>query len=155
MKESHYNMYMKNVETLDTTMGHHCAAASITTKRNPKVDLGKCVQMYRAPFLYLPGAPNSLNPPLRVSALGFHQKYLNLCSKDEWRSYWFRTTWGWVINDRMFMFGWTIPLKMYEFHCIRHNMSNQEPTNDARAFLELTSVFWDTFSLNFNQFVST
>ncbi len=23
MKESHYNMYMKNVETLDTTMGHH------------------------------------------------------------------------------------------------------------------------------------
>ncbi len=33
-------------------------------KRNFKVDLGKFVQMYRAPFLYLPGAPNSLNPPL-------------------------------------------------------------------------------------------
>ncbi len=33
-------------------------------KRNLKVDLGKCVQMYRAPFLYLPGAPNSLNPPI-------------------------------------------------------------------------------------------
>ncbi len=31
-------------------------------KRNLKV--GKYVQMYRAPFLYLPGAPNSLNPPL-------------------------------------------------------------------------------------------
>ncbi len=61
MKESHYNM--QNVETL-VTMGHHCAAASITTKRNLKVDLGKFVQMYRAPFLYLPGAPNSLNPPL-------------------------------------------------------------------------------------------
>ncbi len=54
---------MKNLETLDT-MGHHCAAASIMTKRNLKVDLDKCVQMYRAPFLYLPGAPNSLNPPL-------------------------------------------------------------------------------------------
>ncbi len=67
MKESHYNMYMKNVETLDTTMEHHCAAASITTKRNLKVDLGKWVQMYRAPFLYLPGAPNSLNPPLVVT----------------------------------------------------------------------------------------
>ncbi len=26
--------------------------------------IGKCVQMYRAPFLFLPGAPNSLNPPL-------------------------------------------------------------------------------------------
>ncbi len=45
MKESHYNMYMKNVETLDSTMGHHCAAASITTKKEPQ---GKCVQMYRA-----------------------------------------------------------------------------------------------------------
>ncbi len=54
MKESHYNMYMKNVETFDTTMGHHCASASITTKRNLKIDLGKCVQMYRAPFLNLP-----------------------------------------------------------------------------------------------------
>ncbi len=41
MKESHYKMYMKNVETLDTTMGHHCAAVSITTKRNFKVDLGQ------------------------------------------------------------------------------------------------------------------
>ncbi len=57
---------MKNVETLDTTMGHHCEAASITTKKEPQVDLGKCVQMYRAPFLYLPGAPNSLNLPLVV-----------------------------------------------------------------------------------------
>ncbi len=38
-------------------------------KRNLKVDLGKCVQMYRAPFLYLPGAPNSLNPPLRFGEL--------------------------------------------------------------------------------------
>ncbi len=57
---------MKNVETLDTTMGHHCAAASITTKKEPQVDLGKCVQMYRAPFLYLPGAPNSLILPLAV-----------------------------------------------------------------------------------------
>ncbi len=43
-------------------------------------------------------------------ALGFHQKYLNLCSEDEQRSYGFGTTWGWVINDRIFIFGWTIPL---------------------------------------------
>ncbi len=59
MKESDYNMYMKNVEILDITMGHHCAAASITTKKEPRGWSGKCVQMYRAPFLYLPGAPNS------------------------------------------------------------------------------------------------
>ncbi len=39
--------------------------------------------------------------------LGFHQNNFNLCSEDEWRSYWFGTTWGWVINDRIFIFGWT------------------------------------------------
>ncbi len=76
MKESHYNMYMKNVETLDSTMGHHCAAASITTKRNLKVNLGKCVQMYRAPFLYLSGAPNSLNPPL-MTGIGDHSQVIS------------------------------------------------------------------------------
>ncbi len=36
MKESHYNMYMKNVETLDATMEHYYAAASITTKKEPQ-----------------------------------------------------------------------------------------------------------------------
>ncbi len=44
-------------------------------------------------------------------ALRFHQKYLNLCSEDERRSYEFGTTWGWVINDRIFILGWTNPLK--------------------------------------------
>ncbi len=43
--------------------------------------------------------------------LGFHQKYHNLCSEDERRSYGFGTTWGWVINDRILIIGWTIPLK--------------------------------------------
>ncbi len=28
----------------------------------------------------------------------------------ERRSYRFGTRWGWVINDRIFIFGWTIPL---------------------------------------------
>ncbi len=45
-------------------------------------------------------------------ALGFHKKYLNLCSVDEQRSYGFGMTWGWVINDRIFIFGWTIPLRL-------------------------------------------
>ncbi len=45
-------------------------------------------------------------------ALGFHQKYLHLCSDDKWRSYRFGTTRGWVINDRMFFFGRTVPLKI-------------------------------------------
>ncbi len=33
-----------------------------------------------------------------------------LCSEDERRSYGFGMTWGWVINDRIFIFGWIIPL---------------------------------------------
>ncbi len=43
-------------------------------------------------------------------ALRSHQTYLNLCSEDERRSYRFGSTWGWVINDRIFIFGWTNPL---------------------------------------------
>ncbi len=43
-------------------------------------------------------------------ALGFYHKYPHLCSEDDWRSYGFGTTWGWVINDRTFIFGWTKPL---------------------------------------------
>ncbi len=45
-----------------------------------------------------------------LRALRFHQKYLNLCSEDERRSHGFGTTWRWVIYDRIFIFGWTIPL---------------------------------------------
>ncbi len=40
----------------------------------------------------------------------YHQTYLKLCSEDEWRSYGFGTTSGWVINDRILIFGWTNPL---------------------------------------------
>ncbi len=39
----------------------------------------------------------------------FYQKYLILCSDDEWRSYRFGKTWGCVINNRIFIFGWTVP----------------------------------------------
>jgi len=31
-------------------------------------------------------------------------KDLHLCSKDEWKSFGFGTTWGWGINDRIFHF---------------------------------------------------
>ncbi len=36
-------------------------------------------------------------------ALEFHQNYLNLCSEYEQRSFVFGTTWGWVINYRIFI----------------------------------------------------
>ncbi len=38
-------------------------------------------------------------------------EYLPLCSAEQRHSYRFGTTWGWV-NDRIFIFGWTIPLRM-------------------------------------------
>ncbi len=44
-------------------------------------------------------------------ALRFHQIYLNLSSEDEQRSYGFGTTWGWVINDKNFIFWWINPLR--------------------------------------------
>ncbi len=42
-------------------------------------------------------------------ALRFHQTFLNLCSEDERMSYRFGKT-GWVINDSILIFGWSIPL---------------------------------------------
>ncbi len=45
----------------------------------------------------------------------FNQKYLHLCSKEERTSYGFWATWGWVINDRILIFGWTLPLIMWSF----------------------------------------
>ncbi len=66
-------MYMKNVETLNTTMGHQQASwqkkEQEGKRKRKEVDLSKCVQMYRTPFLYLPGAPNSLNPPLKNTVI--------------------------------------------------------------------------------------
>ncbi len=37
-------------------------------------------------------------------------EYLPLCSAEQTHSYRFGTTWGWVNDDRIFIFGWTIPL---------------------------------------------
>ncbi len=43
-------------------------------------------------------------------------EYLPLCSVEQRHSYRFGTTWGWVNDDRIFIFGWTIPLstQMYQ-----------------------------------------
>ena len=55
--------------------------------------------------------------------LRFHQKYLNLCSEDERRSYAVGTTWGWVITDRILIFGWTNSLTCApDFHCYLKTM---------------------------------
>ncbi len=47
-------------------------------------------------------------------ALWFYQKYLNLFSEDEQRSYGLEQ--GWVINDRIFIFGWTTSLRSIHYY---------------------------------------
>ncbi len=42
-------------------------------------------------------------------------EYLPLCSAEQRHSYRFGTTWGWVNDDRIFIFGWTIPLRSFSF----------------------------------------
>ncbi len=56
-------------------------------------------------------------------ALRFNQKYLNLCSEDERRSYGFGTTWGWVIDDIIVIFGWTNPLIVRVIHHLCASLS--------------------------------
>ncbi len=69
---------------------------------------------YRCPC-YVSGSGNMsvvLQSMEGQRALGFHQKYLNSCSEDERRYYAIVTTWGWVINDRVFIFGCTVSLNV-------------------------------------------
>ncbi len=61
-------------------------------------------------------------------ALGFHQKYLNLCFENERRSNWFGTTWRWVINDRIKIFGLTIPLTLLAKCCFQPLQSSSKFT---------------------------
>ncbi len=55
------------------------------------------------PTMEVNGAPKQ--PGYKLSS-----KYLPLCSAEQRNSYRFGTTWGWVNDDRIFIFGWTIPL---------------------------------------------
>ncbi len=55
------------------------------------------------PPMEVNGAPKQ--PGYKLSS-----KYLPLCLAEHINSYRFGTTWGWVNDDRIFIFGWTIPL---------------------------------------------
>ncbi len=50
-------------------------------------------------------------------------EYLPLCSAEQRNSYRFGTTWGWVNNDRIFIFGWTVPLNVKKSDIIFYNRS--------------------------------
>ncbi len=58
------------------------------------------------PTMEVNGAPKQ--PGYKLSS-----KYLPLCSAEQRHSYRFGTTWGWVNDDRIFIFGWTIPLSRW------------------------------------------
>ncbi len=58
------------------------------------------------PTMEVNGAPKQ--PGYKLSS-----KYLPLCSAEQRHSYRFETTWGWVNDDRIFIFGWTIPLSVF------------------------------------------
>ncbi len=57
------------------------------------------------PTMEVNGAPKQ--PGYKLSS-----KYLPLCLAEHRNSYRFGTTWGWVNDDKFFIFGWTIPLNM-------------------------------------------
>ncbi len=87
-------------------------------------------------------------------ALGFHQKYLNLCFENEWRSYWFGTTWLWVINDRIKIFGLTIPLTLLAECCFQLLPSsskftlwwcNTSQTNGSQPFWHHPTLYTTVF----------
>ncbi len=48
-------------------------------------------------------------------------EYLPLCSAEQRNSYRFGTTWGWVNDDRIFIFGWTVPLNVKKSDIIFYN----------------------------------
>ncbi len=87
-------------------------------------------------------------------ALRFHQKYLNLCSEDERRSYRFGVTWGWVINDRIFTFGWTIPLSSWtvseseraSIYCIQFRQHSGSDCNLYFLLMRRLHSVWSSVS---------
>ncbi len=58
------------------------------------------------PSMEVNGAPKQLGYKLS-------SKYLHLCSAEQRYSYRFGNTWGWVNDDRIFIFWWTFPLMQF------------------------------------------
>ncbi len=75
-------------------------------------------------------------------ALRFHQKLLKLCSEDERMSYGFGAIWGWAINDRIFLFGWTIPLRVEKkFTHLKDSLdTSAQPIRSQYSWIPLTEL---------------
>ncbi len=57
--------------------------------------------------------PMDVNGAPKQPGYKLSSEYLPLCSAEQRHSYRFGTTWGWVNDDRIFIFGWTIPLSPF------------------------------------------
>ncbi len=69
-------------------------------------------------------------------------EYLPLCSAEQTHSYRFGTTWGWVNDDRIFIFVWTIPL----IHILIYIWFISE--NCEEKSLLLTAFIWPKIHYN-------
>ncbi len=75
------------------------------------------------PTMEVNGAPKQ--PGYKLSS-----KYRPLCSAEQRNSYRFGTTWGWV-NDRIFIFGWTIPLNKQMCKITTDHKANNEHIHEG------------------------
>ncbi len=83
---------------------------------------------YFFPTMEVNGA--SKQPGYKLSS-----KYFHFCSAEQRNSYRFGTTWGWVNDDRIFIFGWTITLNSSMNLCLW--ILNCKNTFKCEAFLSL------------------
>ncbi len=87
-----------------------CTRSVLTASWNNRCHMNGFTDPY-----YVSGSGNISVVLLSVKGprtLRFHPKYLILCLEDERRSYRLGTTLWWVITERIYIFGWTVPLKV-------------------------------------------
>jgi len=69
------------------------------------LELWHCIHFF---LLWKSMVPNNCLVPIVL------QKIFLLCSSEERNSYRFATNWAWVNDDRIFIFGWSIPLMKWK-----------------------------------------
>ncbi len=105
-------------------------------------------EQYLSPTIEVNGAPKQ--PDYKLPS-----KYLPLCS-EQTHSYRFGSTWGWINDDRIFIFGWTVPLIVIQWDldliwsssvCLEsHEETEQTETKSRRtdASRNLLQSSWET-----------
>ncbi len=98
------------------------------------------------PTVEVHGAPKQ--PGYKLSS-----EYLPLCSAEQRHSYRFRTTWGWVNDDRISIFGWTIPLKsalQLHLDCFIFNPVLVASRAEIMKFVSLSKYIWTWLTVYYN-----